>query len=212
MKSFFNPDNWLWRGFGRIADFFLLSCCWLLCSMPIVTIPAACIALYDATARCVLGSEGSTYRRFFRTFKNELKRSIGIALLWLAIAFVLSMGYQILYQRAQADADQVMFAILYYFSLSIPVAIFCWLLAVESRFVYKFGQLHKMAIYFTFAHLPTTVCIVVLVLITYELCVRTLFLAMVLPGVCAYIQSLFIERVFQKYMPAQETEEENPGV
>ena len=180
--------------------------------MPIVTIPAACIALYDATARCVLGSEGSTYRRFFRTFKNELKRSIGIALLWLAIAFVLSMGYQILYQRAQADADQVMFAILYYFSLSIPVAIFCWLLAVESRFVYKFGQLHKMAIYFTFAHLPTTVCIVVLVLITYELCVRTLFLAMVLPGVCAYIQSLFIERVFQKYMPAQETEEENPGV
>lgn len=212
MKSFFNPEHWLWRGFGRIADFFLLSCCFFLCSIAVVTIPAACIALYDATARCVLGDEGYTYRRFFRTFKNELKRSIGITLLWLVIAFLLGTGYQILYQRAQVDADQVLFAILYYFSLSIPVAIFCWLLAVESRFVYKFGQLHKMAVYFTFTHLPTTVCIVALALITYELCVRMLFLVMVLPGICAYIQSLFIERVFHKYIPAPEADEENPGV
>lgn len=207
MGKFFNPDNWLWRGFGRIADFFLLSCCFFLCCIPVVTIPAACIALYDATARCVLGNEGSTYSRFFRTWKAELKRSVGIALLWLAIASVLGIGYQILYQQAQADPDQVMLALVYYFSLAIPVAVFCWLLAVESRFVYGFGQLHKMAFYFTFTHLPTTVCITVLALITYELCVRTVFLVMVLPGICAYIQSIFIERVFLKYMPKEEAEE-----
>lgn len=207
MQSFFNPENWLWRGFGRVADFFLLSCCFFLCCAPLVTIPAACIALYDATARCVLGSEGSTYRRFFRTFKNEIKRSLGIALLWVAIAGILAVGYQILYQRAQADAGQSMFAILYYFLLAVPVAIFCWLLAIESRFVYSFGQLHKMAVYFTFTHLPSTVIITALALITFELCCKALFLAMVVPGICAYIQSIFIERVFLKYIPAKEAEE-----
>lgn len=207
MGGFFNPENWLWRGFGRVADFFLLSGCWFLASIPLVTMPAACIALYDATAHCVLGSDGGTYSRFFRTWKAELKRSVGITILWLAVVAVLGTGYQILYQRAQADADQAMFAIVYYFSLAIPVAVFCWLLAVESRFVYSFGQLHKMAFYFTFAHLPTTVCIVAIALVTFELCVRTVFLVMVLPGICAYIQSIFIERVFKKYIPAKEEAE-----
>ena len=42
---FFNPDNWLWRGFGRLADFFILSILWLVCSIPVVTIGAASIAL-----------------------------------------------------------------------------------------------------------------------------------------------------------------------
>lgn len=207
MGGFFNHENWLWRGFGRIADFFMLSCCWFLACIPLVTIPAACIALYDATAHCVLGNDGGTYSRFFRTWKAELKRNIGIALLWLALASVLGAGYQILYQRAQADAEQVMFALVYYFSLAIPVAVFCWLLAVESRYVYGFGQLHKMAFYFTFAHLPTTLCIVAVALVTFELCSHMLFLAMVLPGVCAYIQSIFIERVFKKYIPAEEPTE-----
>lgn len=207
MRSFFNPENWLWRGFGRIADFFLLSGCWFLACIPLVTIPAACIALYDAAAHCVLNNERGTYSRFFRTWKAELKRSVGIAVMWLAIAFLLSIGYQTLHQRAQADASQAMFGIVYYFCLSVPVAIFCWLLAVESRFVHRFGQLHKMAVYFTFAHLPTTVCIVAIALVTYELCVRTVFLVMVLPGICAYIQSIFIERVFRKYIPAKEEAE-----
>ena len=28
---------------------------------------------------------------------------------------------------------------------------------------------------------------------------------MILPGICAYIQSIFIEKVFGKYMPKEET-------
>lgn len=208
MGKFFNSENWLWRGFGRVADFFLLSCCWFLCSLPLVTVSSASIALYDAIARCVYGSEEKPYRRFFRTFKRELKQGIGITVLWVILAAVLGAGYQILYQQAQADANVSMLTIVYYFSLFIPVAIFCWLLAVESRFVYGFGQLHKMAAYFTFAHLPTTVAIVIPALITFELCVNLPFLMMVLPGICAYIQAIFIERVFQKYISKDEKEGE----
>jgi len=204
MGKFFNPDNFLWRGFGRIADFMFLSICFLVSSVPLVTIPAAGIALYDATARCVYGDEGHPYRRFFRTFRNELLRSIGLTVLWGLGAFVLSIGYQILYQRAQADISQGIFATVYYFSLFIPVAWFCWLIAVESRFVYSFGQLHKMGLYFTFTHLPTTVIITALGLAAFEFCVNMPFMLMILPGICAYIQSIFIEKVFGKYMPKQE--------
>lgn len=204
MNRFFNHENFLWRGFARLADFMFLSMCFFLCSLPLVTIPAAAVALYDAVAHCLHGSEAHPYGRFFRTFKNELLRGAGLAIVWALIAFILSVGYQVLYQRAVADSSQSIWAVGYYFCLFIPVAIFCWLIPVESRFVYGFGQLHKMALYFAFRHLPATFAIVALGLISFELCVNLPFLMMLLPGFCAYLQSYFIERVFKKYMPAED--------
>jgi hypothetical protein len=32
------------------------------------------------------------------------------------------------------------------------------------------------------------------------------FFLMLLPGICAYIQSIFVEKVFEKYLPKQEAE------
>ena len=205
MGKFFNPENFLWRGFGRIADFMFLSICFLVSSVPLVTIPAAAIALYDAIARCVYGDEGHPYRRFFRTFKSELMRSIGLTVLWALVAFVLGTGYQVLFQLTQNSSLGIL-TVVYYFFLAIPVGCFCWLIAIESRFVYTFGQLHKTALFFTFKHLPATVIITALGLATFEICFNMPFFLMLLPGICAYIQSIFVEKVFEKYLPKQEAE------
>jgi uncharacterized membrane protein YesL len=205
MGKFFNPENFLWRGFGRIADFMFLSICFLVSSVPLVTIPAAAIALYDAIARCVYGDEGHPYRRFFRTFKSELMRSIGLTVLWALVAFVLGAGYQVLFQLTQNSSMGIL-TVVYYFFLAIPVGCFCWLIAIESRFVYTFGQLHKTALFFTFKHLPATVIITALGLATFEICFNMPFFLMLLPGICAYIQSIFVEKVFEKYLPKQEAE------
>jgi uncharacterized membrane protein YesL len=205
MGKFFNPENFLWRGFGRIADFMFLSICFLVSSVPLVTIPAAAIALYDAIARCVYGDEGHPYRRFFRTFKSELMRSIGLTVLWALVAFVLGAGYQVLFQLTQNSSLGIL-TVVYYFFLAIPVGCFCWLIAIESRFVYTFGQLHKTALFFTFKHLPATVIITALGLATFEICFNMPFFLMLLPGICAYIQSIFVEKVFEKYLPKQEAE------
>lgn len=203
MGRFFNPDNFLWRGFGRIADFMGLSICFFISSALLVTIPAAAIALYDATARCVYGDGDRPYRRFLKTFKNELGRSLGLTILWLAVAAVLGAGYQVLFQLTQGGSFSIV-TVVYYFFLGVPVAWFCWVLVIESRFVYGFGQLHKTALYFTFRHLPTTVVITALGLAAFEICVNMPFFLMLLPGVCAYLQSIFVEKVFEKYLSKQE--------
>ena len=206
MNRFFSPDNWLWKFFGRIWDFFGLSCMWFMCSMPLITVGTASIALYDACAHCLRGDETHLAKRFFRTFKKELVPGILITILWAVIAMVFWFGYQIVYQMAQADPGIAVFAVVYYFSLLIPVGVLCWLFAVESRFVYRFFQLHKRSAYFTFAHLPSTVAVVILALIAIEICVDFPFMVTFVPGILVYFQSFFIERVFKKYMPAEETE------
>lgn len=204
MKSFFNPDNFLWQWFGRLADFFLVSCVWLLCCIPVITAASASIALYDTVAHCIHGKEADMLRRFFRTFKNELGRGILMTIFWAIVSFVLNMGYQILTQMAAEDSAWQIFGIIYFVSLLVPLGIACWAIAIESRFTYSFGQLHRTAIFFTFAHLPQTLAVVILFVITLNLLRAIPFLVMFLPGLMVSLQAIFIEKVFNQYISAEE--------
>lgn len=203
MEQIFNPDNFLWRWCGKVADFFLLSCLWLLCCVPIVTIGASSVALYDAVAHCVRGPEGDTYKRFFRTFKAELLRGIGITAVWAVLTIILSTGYNYLCHMAEANQAAAIYAIAFGVSTLIPAGVLCWVLAVESRFAHSFTSLHKTAIYFAIAHLPSTAAITALLVLCGIGITYLPFLAMVLPAAMVYLQSWFIERIFGKYMPQE---------
>ena len=47
--KFFSLENPIWKFIGNLADFFLLSCLWYLCCLPVVTAGAATTALYYVT-------------------------------------------------------------------------------------------------------------------------------------------------------------------
>lgn len=204
MKTFFNPDNWLWKGFGRLADYFLLSACWLLCSIPLVTTGAASIALYDTVAHCVKGGEGEMLARFFRTLKNELLRGILLTVFWGVIALGLNFGYQVLSQMEGSTMGLI--STVYFFALLLPLGCVCWCVALESRFTNSFGQLLKNSLTFTFGHLPQTLIISVILVLTINLCANMPFFLMIVPGLAAHLQSHAIEKVFKKYMPEDEEE------
>lgn len=206
MSNFFNSENWLWRGFGRLADYFLLSICWLVCCIPVVTAGSASIALYDTVAHCFRMNEGGMVRRFFSTFRKELVRGIGLTVLWAVICFLLNAGYQILCQLADGSSGWTVFSLVYLITLFIPMGIICWLVAIESRFTYTFGGLHKIAFTFTFAYLPSTIVIVALLILALNVLLNFPFFVMLLPAILAHLQSLLIERIFRKYMPAEEDE------
>lgn len=208
MKSFFNPDNFLWQFFGRIADYFILSCLWAVCSTPILTAGAASIALYDTVAHCIRGGERDMVPRFFGTFKRELGRGCLMILLWAVVAYILNVGHQILTQMAAQDSMWQLFSIVYFTSLLVPLGIGCWAIALESRFTYSFTELHRTALTFTFLHLPQTLGIVALFVITLNVLIYIPYLVMFLPCLMAALQSLLIEKVFAQYLPAGEENEE----
>lgn len=205
MKGFFNPENWLWRGFGMLADFFLLSACWLICSIPLVTIGPATIALYDAAAHGLRGREQGMYQRFFTTFKKELLRGSLLTVLWAAVALVLNLGHQALTQLTGEGMQMV--SMVYFFAMFIPLGWICWGIALESRFSVSFGKLLTNSLIFTFAHLPQTALIVVIFVLALNVCAWMLFFLMIVPGIAAYLMTGPVESVFRKYMEAAETEE-----
>jgi len=203
----FNPDNFLWRWSAKLADYVILSCLWLLCCIPVITIGASFIALYDSVAHCVRGPEGGAYRRFLRTFKRELGRGIVMTLVWAVLCWFLNAGYQVMTQLAEQGNTWTILSIVYFCTLFVPLGTICWAVALESRFTYSFVDLHRNAFIFTFAHLPHTFAIVALLVLALNVCMNMLPLIMIIPGLMVYLQSFFAEKVLKRYMP-EETEEE----
>ena len=202
--NFFNPDNWLWRGFGRLADFFLLSALWLVCSIPVVTIGAASIALYDTVAHCFRYQEGAMVSRFFRTFKRELRRGILLTVVWAVIGCLFNFSYQIVTQLGEGGSFWSVFSLVYFVLLMIPVGIAIWAIGLESRFAYTVRQLHKNAVMFTLGYFPRTLAVVLIFVLFYNVLINLPFMLMFLPAVMVNFQSMVMEPVFRKFMPEEE--------
>lgn len=197
--TFFNADNWLWKPFGRIADFLLLSGIWLLCSVPIVTAGAACTALYDCAAHCMVGGETGMFSRFFRTFRRELLLGTGSFALW---AGILGGGFLLLRQFAGSAAGtdgNVVAAYAMAFGLALLFGVGAWVFPLLSRFTFGFGGLQATAVKMAFAFLPRTVLLAAVNIGAGWLCLRFLLPVMIVPGMAAYFSALILEPVFSKY-------------
>ena len=197
MNRFFNPNSLLWRGFGRIADFFILSCCWLLCCIPVLTFLPACIALYDSVAHGLVMGENDIYPRFFRTFRSELKRGIGLSALWLGIAGILVLVYWLVAQYAPPGIKDVACGSYWVFAL-FPISVLTWLIPIESRFVYSFADLHKTGLAFVFAHLPITILLLGIFIAHIVALICLPYLVMITPAIQVFLQGAIIEHVFRK--------------
>ena len=207
MIGYSENENFFLRWFGKMADVVLLSLLWTLCSLPLVTMGTATIALYDAIAQCVHGNHESPFKYFFHVFKTELLRGILITLLWAALGVVLYLGYAFLLQWSKSSTVASVYSMVYLGTMLVPVAIFCWLIPIEARFSYGFFGLHKTAATFTIVHLPTTG---IMLGITAAAALITVFfpvLIILLPGIVVTLHSYFAQKVFQKYIGEEEQDD-----
>ena len=190
--------------FSKIGDFFVLSILWLLCCLPVLTFIPGCIALYDSVAHCVLGEEEGSLSRFFRTLKKELLRGMLLSVVWAAIGFVLFYGYSILYQMGKESPAMAAYSLVYLFTMLIPLGILGWLIPVESRFEYRFLELFRVSAIYAILHLPTTILMLVCLIVALVIVSFLPVLGLLLPGITVTVQCRFVEKVFSKYIPQEE--------
>lgn len=198
-NSFFSSENWLWTPFNWIADFLILSCLWLLCSVPVVTAGAAFTALYDCASHCMLRGEREMFSRFFRTFRRELKLGSFSVILWAAV-----FGGAVLLVRSftgSAAGTDGNLAVAYGFVilLIVLVGIAAWVFPLLSRFTFTFGALQTTALKLAFVYLPRTMVLAAVNGAAGWVCVRFLVPVMVVPAIAALLSALLLEPVFKKY-------------
>ena len=198
-NSLFNSENWIWQPFGLVADFLILSCLWLIFSIPMVTVGAASTAMYDCCARCIKDGDRALFSRFFRTFRRELLKSIPSTLLWAAILGLLFFLIRSFTGSAAGTDINLVLAYAMVVFLAVAVGTASWVFPLLSRFTFDFASLNITAIRLALAHLPRTMALGAVNIAAGWLCLRLLMPVMVAPGIAALLSAYLLEPVFKPY-------------
>ena len=210
MKRLFNPDNFFWQCFDKMADVLGLSLLWFFLSLPVVTAGAAATALYDSAARCVRGGETGVYSRLFRTFKSSFKLSALCGLVFGGALALLAAGHRIVAALAQENPPLLVLAVVYYVLSARVMGYLCWLFPLLSRYEYTFRELCLTAVQFWFIHFPSTLIMAVLLKVCVGITEQLLFPVCFLPACLALLDTIFVERAFKKHTQPEEAEFPDP--
>lgn len=210
MGSIFNMENGFFTTLGKIVDIIILSIIWFLICIPIITIGPATTALYYTTVKVLRRERGYLMREFFRSFKSNFKMGSLAGIIIIAVFLVLyfDRNFALTIEGTKGFVLLSVFNAMMVLLACVTIYIF----PILSRFKMKFFQLFKTSLFMSIKHLPTTIVLLVIVLIfgvgTYILPIVFL----ISPALCVLLCSFLLERVFKKYMPEKTDEAETSGV
>lgn len=212
MSSFFNLENPVFQILNKVCDMLLVSIAFILLCLPVVTIGPACTALYYAVVKVIRRERGYIFREFFRSFKMNFKRGAIIGVLLLIIFIVL--GFDLIYAWGLTEPESSKGSLLMgvFIGITFLVAGFSvYVFPILSRFDMTIKQLIKAATYMSMRHILFTIIMVAVnaaVVIIVYFFFPFIFIA---PATATLVNSLMMEKIFKKYMPASEGSGEETG-
>ena len=218
MNRFFSMDNKFFVFMGKVADLCLLNLVCLACCIPIVTAGASITALYYVTLKMVRNEESYIFRSFFKSFKQNFRQATIIHLIMVAAAVLLYLDTNIVKVMGE-PMSQIMSVIFAVFTL-VYAMILLYLYPILAKFYNSVKNTFTNAILMAIRHLPYT--IIMLIICALPLLIffvpslqmqMTLILLLLLFGMAAiaYLNSFFLVKIFDKYIPENSEEDADGG-
>lgn len=91
IQTLFDPDNAVWSFLQKLYSLALAGLLWLVCSLPIITLGPATIALFSYCFSVLDDTESYVFKTFFISFGKTWKQGSVIALLFLLVMFFLGL-------------------------------------------------------------------------------------------------------------------------
>lgn len=208
--NIFDPDSKFIQFFQFLGDLIILNLCFLICCLPVITIGAACTAMYTITLQEAEGTSGSIVGRFFRVFRADFGKSTCLWFVLLLLGSVL--GYNYLFLAANPTLDAAVFRGLLIVLTVIYGMITAYAFPLQVRFKNTLMRTLRNALALAVGNLPQTVLILLLnflpflvLLLSEELFIRVLiFLVLIYFAGSAQINSLMLAKIFRRFQ--EETE------
>ncbi|MDU2121635.1 MAG: DUF624 domain-containing protein [Clostridium celatum] len=158
MGNIFNSDSGFSKFMNRIADLFILNILWIFCSIPIITIGATTTALYSVNLKFIDNEEGNLIKTFFKSFKENFKRSTIIWLSILAVSIILGVN---LVFWLKCGLSLSYFALpLIFFSLFIFLLVIPYIFLILTKTKCSILNIFKYCFIISLKNLPYSVLIV----------------------------------------------------
>lgn len=217
MGRFFDMDSGVMRFLTRLADLMILNLLFLATSIPIVTIGASWTAMYYVTLKMVRNEDAYIARSYFRSFKQNFKQATIMWLIALTFIVVLFLDVRILNASEGSGASAMRVGV--FAACIFAGMILTYLFPVLSRFYNTVRRTFLNAFLMSIRHLPQTVIMLAIsiaaVLLTlinnYTFMYGILIWIMFGFATVALAKSWFLVRIFDKYLPKEETDTETPA-
>lgn len=210
MGNIFSLDGKFFTFMSKVADLIILNIIYCLCCIPIVTIGPATTALYYVTLKMVKNEESYIIKSFFKSFKLNFKQGAAIGLLLMAAAgIIVGDIYIMLSWNAKY---KFILIVIFIFLLVIWMFIAIYIFPLLATFENTVKQTIKNSLLMSIRHLPYTILMFVLTAISYLL---VGFIVQLMPfwfligfALLAYVNSIFLGKIFKLYMPPEEEEKD----
>lgn len=193
----FRYDSPLMTALNRIKDLLFLNLCTLICCIPIITAGAALTAAHYAALKMHREPDSPVVKCFFRSFRENLKQSTLLWLLWAAVAAVCGGSY---WMYSGVDGMLSIFpgcvAAIGFFLLML----FVWLFPVQARFINPIWRIIKDSFVLACRHFGRTVLMILTIVLGFFMCcvgVRFLWIPLLFGfSVPIYLSVLIYDSVF----------------
>lgn len=211
MRGLFDMEGPLMNGLGKICDTIMLSLCWISACLPIVTMGAACGALYRTVYRCLRHDDGNPLKMFWQTWQKNLKMGI---LTWIPImavyAFLIADAAVLRSFAAQGKPLAQLFGIIMVLiGVASVWAAYCTAYCV--RFEGTLKEVLWLSIFLVLSHPAMTLVIMMFLVMGVALALLVPFFAVFLPAAICLAISYPMETVFRKHMRPEDLERVEKG-
>ncbi|MDO5153824.1 MAG: YesL family protein [Eubacteriales bacterium] len=182
---------------------------WFICSIPILTIGASTVALYEVLLKLEKNQEGAIGAAFFRGFRANLKASfpVWIPILLVQVVFGVNLLYYAVLGGGYFPVQSVVFAVLFVLALTASGYVF----PIMARFENTTAGTFRMAFLLAIRNPGWTVVIAVIQVLTLFLCWGFLYLpTLFIMGISGYMQAAIFNRIFDRLIEQGKITQTNP--
>lgn len=206
MHNLFNIDGPLASGLNRFIDCILLSLCWIVASLPIITIGASCGALYRTAYRCIRKDDGHPLKTFWMIFRQNVKTGI---LTWVSVCavFILLLADIVIVRNMMPKQDSLTYlssVLVILVVLAIVWAAYCTAYCV--RFEGRLKDILRLSLILALSHPLMSIVILLLLTIGVVLFLILPFSVLLLPALLSIAISFPMEKVFLMHMRPEDVE------
>lgn len=205
LERVFHSDNVVFRTINTIGYIWYIHLLWLVCSLPIVTMGASTSAMVYTFLK-LRAQEGYVTKNFFQSFKENLKQSTILFLLYAVVGAILILDL-IFGNQTVGEIGGVVrigaWILIFPYGMSL-----LYVFAIQAKFVNNVKNTIAYSFLLSLRHIGLTIQMVLIVgAVIYLNCVYYLANYITLSmgiGLVGYFLSAYYQRIFAKYIPAQE--------
>ena len=202
MGKLFDPNHPIMRCLTDIANIILLSCAWLICSIPVLTIGPATAALYYVAQKLVAGENPKIFRSFFHSFRDNLKQGMILTLIFGISAALL--GYDYLFSYMVNESLGKILRIVFVVAAAVWLMLACYTFPLQAQFQNRIKITLQNALFLALSHLGQTVMVMLIHLVPVAVCLALpeLFARLLplwifaAPGLIAFLCTLRLRKLW----------------